>query len=255
MPANIKVSQLDNTNESFGIEEGTEKRKLAEVINQRLKNHQIKLKKNQNCAIEFVVGASSDFWDKYSPIGHFANTKTWLEERYGEGSVVAKREHYDELNPHCHFIVVPIVDKEIKWKNRNGSGSRIESRMSIREITGGREKLRLLQDDYFAFIAPYGAKYGIEFKRGNLKAKNTLDQYTKHTNYELGEIRLKLASIKDEKEKLTLLLGLSEKVSEIEATTLELAKASDQERLLRRLNFKRGIGAEGDTPRKRPKRL
>ena len=70
----------------------------------------------------------------------------------------------------------------------------------------------------------YGARHQVEFKRGNLRAKNTLDQYTKHTNYELGEIRLKLASIKDEKEKL---LGLSEKLSEIEATTLELAKASE----------------------------
>jgi hypothetical protein len=253
MPKNIKPSLQENMNQYFGS--GVlEPKKLADVINDRLNNHGIKLKKNQNCAIEFVVGASSDFWKSYSPSGHFSNAHKWLEERYGKGSVVSKSEHYDELNPHCHFIVVPVLQKEIKWKNRNGSGSRVESRLSIREITGGRDKLRKLQDDYFEFISPFGAKYGLEFKRGNLKAQNTLDQYVQHTSHELGEIRLKLASLSDEKEKLALLLGLTAKVAEIEDNAVELAKKAELEKFIRKINFKRGIGSEMDAPRKKPGR-
>ena len=164
---------------------------------------------------------------------------------------MAKSEHYDESNPHCHFIVVPIEKKTIKWKNRNGSGSREEDRLAIREITGGREKLRKLQDDYFAFIHPFGEKYGIEFKRGKLKAKDTLDEYTRQTNHELGEIRAQLAALSDEEERLQRLVDLKQKRAEIAANALELDKKVEKEKLIQKLNFKRGIGTELDTPRKR----
>ena len=50
----------------------------------------------------------------------FANTQNWLEKRYGKGSEVAVFEHYDESNPHVHFVVVLIVEKSVKWKNRRG---------------------------------------------------------------------------------------------------------------------------------------
>ena len=225
---------------------------LKDVINHRLDAHSIQLKSNQNCAIEFVVGASKDFWERYHPRGHFSNAHTWLEEKYGRGSVVAKSEHFDESNPHCHFIVVPIQEKEIKWKNRNGQGSRIESRLAIREITGGREKLRTMQDDYFKFIKPYGDAHGIEFKRGERKAKGELEKYVQHTNHEIGEIGEKIKAIRSdlrpEKERLERIIAYDNKMAEIEAKTANLEREAAREDKAKKINFDRGVGSELDRP-------
>lgn len=219
---------------------------LAQVIDHRLNQHNIKLKSNQNCAIEFVVGASKDFWEKYTPDGHFSNCHKFLENKYGKGSVVAKSSHLDETNPHCHFIVVPIQEKEIKWKNRSGLGSRKESRLAIREATGGREKLRTLQDDYFKFIEPYGRRFGVEFKRGKLKERGERDKYIKYTNHELTEFTTQLNAITSDlsnaKEKLVQIAALEEKTRQIEENKAKTQK----EDVARRKNFKRGINSDFD---------
>lgn len=250
-PKNIRpLATRFNSSSYHGDEKKPIPVNLKEAINQRIDAHSIKLKSSQNCAIEFVIGASKDFWEKYDPRGHFSNAHEWLEKKYGEGSVVSKSEHFDESNPHCHFIVVPILQKEIKWKNRNGEGSRSESRMAIREATGGREKLRALQDDYFKFIKPYGDAVEVEFKRGEKKAAGTLEKYVKNTNYEIGEISEKIKALRSDlsssKEKVAQLINLENRVQQIEDNKSNLQVDASIEDKTKKSNFDRGVGSELD---------
>ena len=141
---------LENHEDYLGKRETT----LAEAIEERLKINEVKgIKSNSNLAIEYVVGINDKkAWDNYNFDGFVSNTKQWLERRHGKDSVVAVYSHLDESNPHAHIIVVPIEKKIVKWKNTKGSGERTESRLNTRDYTGGREKLRGLQNDYFEHL-------------------------------------------------------------------------------------------------------
>jgi hypothetical protein len=168
---------------------------LKDCIDRRIKEAGVKVRKDSVHAIEIVVGASPEFFDKYSASGHFSNCQKWLNNRYGKENIVAVYEHHqDESTPHAHFIVVPIVQKEVKWKNKNRQGIKKENRLCARDLTGTPAKLSQLQDDYFNFIKGFGANYGVEFYRGT-KASNELKQYSKSTIHELGHLRNELSKI------------------------------------------------------------
>lgn len=200
-PVNIKKDKSHTNSYSYydlsKNEEPFNKGNLKECIDNRLKSAGVKIKKNSVNAIEFVVSASPEFFNVYSASGYFANCHNWLSERYGEENIVARYEHHhDESTPHAHFIVVPIVEKEIKWKNQKGQGVKTENRLCARDLTGNKEKLVQLQEDYYNFIYPYGKRYGVEFYRGT-KASNELKQYTKNTIHELGHLRHELNKINE----------------------------------------------------------
>jgi hypothetical protein len=167
---------------------------IQDCIDARFLEAGVKERSNSVVAIEFVVGASPDFFDAYSASGHFSNCAKWLKEKYGEKNVVARFEHYDESTPHCHFIVTPVIEKEVKWKNSNGQGIKLQNSLCARDLTGNKDKLKDLQQAYFDFIKPYGANYGVKFQ-DRTPAENQIKNYTKHTNHELGLLRNSIASI------------------------------------------------------------
>ena len=137
---------------------------IQDCIDARFLEAGVKERSNSVVAIEFVVGASPDFFDAYSASGHFSNCAKWLKEKYGEKNVVARFEHYDESTPHCHFIVTPVIEKEVKWKNSNGQGTKIQNSLCARDLTGNKDKLKDLQQAYYDFIKPYGESYGVKFQ-------------------------------------------------------------------------------------------
>lgn len=185
---------------------------LKDVIDSRIEEAGCKVKSNSVVALEFVVSASKEFFEKYSASGHFSNCHKWLEDRYGMDNVVAMYTHNDETTPHAHFIVVPIVEKSVKWKNQKGEGEKIESRLCARDLTGNKEKLENLQDDYFTFIKKFGDSCGVPFYRGT-KASNQLKEYTKKTDHTLGKLRY-------------VMEALEEKITEID-TRLKKGEISD----------------------------
>lgn len=112
--------------------------------------------------------------------------------------MVAIFEHYDESNPHAHFVVVPIVEA-VKWKNRRGEGERTEKRLNVRDHTGGPDKLRDLQNGYFRHLVDtYGAgknnKLGVPIYRGTL-VENQTREYIEATDAKIGRLRAELATI------------------------------------------------------------
>lgn len=180
------------------------------------------MRKDSNVAIEYVLGINDKkAWVNYSSSGYFMNAKEWIEKRHGKGSVIAFSFHQDESNPHAHFIVVPVVQKEVKWKNRRGEGVKIEKRIDTRSYTGGRLKLRQLQDDYFAFASNFQHKMGINIYRGKLVEEQTKD-YIKKTDHQIGEMRNRLHSMSDGIEKMKIDLEIKEKQKKIEESNLKL---------------------------------
>jgi hypothetical protein len=104
--------------------------KLQDLVQKRIKEDEIKLRKNSNVAIEIVMTINDKkAWDNYSFSGFNSNSLKFLEDKFGEGSVLAKYEHLDESNPHVHFVVLPTVKKEVKWKNQKGEGSKEQVRI------------------------------------------------------------------------------------------------------------------------------
>jgi hypothetical protein len=225
----IKTEYVLESHEDFlGKKETT----LSEAIDERLKLNNVKgIRKNSNLAIEYVVGINDKkAWDNYSFDGFVNQVSQWLEERHGLNSVVAVYSHDDESNPHAHIVVVPVEEKTVKWKNQQGSGERIEKRLNTRDFTGGREKLRDLQNDYFEYLTKRfdgGKKLGLELFRGTL-VENQAKEYVERTNHEIGGLRSVLASLSDENAKNILLSQISGKEMEIALKQIELKKEEDR---------------------------
>lgn len=190
IPDNIDKERIEDNRE---ITRGGSN--LTEAIDNRLERAGVKERKNSVVAIEIVVSANKDFWQHYEPKVFFDNAEIWLAEKYGLENIVARHEHYDESNPHCHFMLIPIVEKEVKWKNEKGEGVKTENRLSARDLTGTKKHLIDLQDDYFQHLHKrynWRLTPEKEFVRGKSALENN-KKYSKQTNHELGVLRDDLA--------------------------------------------------------------
>lgn len=206
-PENIDAEGRHST---FYIDEGksedyltTKETNLQEVVSNRLQENNVTgIRSNSRVAIEYVLGISdTQAWENYSADGYFLQCMKWLEDKHGKGSVVSYSLHEDESNPHAHFVVVPLVTKEVKWKNKKGSGTRTETRSNVREFINGRDTLRQLQTDYHEFAKRFEKKMGIELYRGTYAEFQT-KEYSRSTDHEIGKIRAELAVLKTNKEKI-----------------------------------------------------
>jgi hypothetical protein len=163
---------------------------MQEMVERRLKELKVKgIKSNSTKAIEVVVSVSDpDFFYSqggYTPLGYGANEMKWLEDNYfGHGNVVCGYMHMEESKPHWHFICVPVREKEVAYKNRYGSGKRLEMRLCANDIIDGKEKLSALQDAYYEHC---NSRYNhiVPFWRG-LKAEKQKKEYTLKTDAKLA---------------------------------------------------------------------
>lgn len=217
---------------------------IEQAINNRLQALNIKPRANSVVALEYVIALTggakekADMWQNYSESGFLMDATRWIAERHGGMQNVASISmHYDESNPHAHIVVLPIIEKTVKWKNQNGQGERVENRLCARDYTGHPDKLRQLQDDYFKFIEPYGEKMGVKFYRGT-KKEEQLKQYTEATDHELGKLRAKLDTIKDLAEAKVLLLEIEAKKAEFEKKQGELGRVIELHKEQNRTNEK-----------------
>ena len=176
--------------------------RLQDKIQERLEDTGVKVRKNSNVAIEIVLGSTPDFWKKYSPDGFFSQARQFIAEEFGgKDNIIAQYSHFDETNPHVHFVVTPIKHKVFKYRNGSGDLHKSKYALCARDFTGSKEKLRGLQDRYHQFCKSFGDRYGIEFYRGT-KSEEQTKTYTRETTAELGRLRNDLYSLKQDLEKI-----------------------------------------------------
>jgi hypothetical protein len=184
MPSNIKVDKIEQNFEWIDGDKPT----FKQAIYDKLKG--IKVRKNAVVALEFIVSASPEFFknEYYSASGFLSECEKFLGRRYGWDNMVATNQHFDEQTPHVHILIVPIVEKTRRWKNRSGEGeTNKERRLCARDLTGDRFKLRQLQDDFHKFIIPYGKIAQVEFVRGTPVEEQTR-VYTERTDHRLSRM-------------------------------------------------------------------
>jgi len=199
VPDGINVSQSDMNIGHVFNNDPDEEISIEESVKRRIKKSGVKVKKNSVMALEYVLSTSPDFYQVYSPSGHFSNSIKWIAKKHGQENLISYHEHYDEINPHVHVIVVPIIKKQVRWKCKKGNeyleGSKIEDRLCARDFTGNPKLLRKLQDDYYEFCRPYGEKYGITFERG-IKVEEQTTKYARKTNHEMGLLNIQMENCK-----------------------------------------------------------
>lgn len=191
MPDNINISQ-SGQNRMIVCRSDWEDEQLSmqEMVERRLQELKVKgIKKNSTKAIEVVVSVSDlNFFNAsggYCPLGYGSNEMKWLEDTYfGQGNVVCGYMHMDETKPHWHFICIPAKEKEVAYKNRYGSGTKLEMRLCANDIIDGKEKLSAIQDAYHEHCS---TRYGhiVPFYRG-LRAEDEKREYTLKTDAKLA---------------------------------------------------------------------
>lgn len=209
--------------EGYHTHETVGDKSMNERIKERLKELGITPRKNSVMALEYVVALSGNPEEKkimkenYDMGGFLSDAMKWIVERHGGmQNLVAVSKHFDESNPHAHIIVLPIVEKTVKWKNQNGSGEQTENRLCARDFTGDVDKLSKLQTDFHGFVEPYGEKMGgVKFYRGT-KKEEQLKEYTRNTSHELGVLRGKLDTVTTAAEAVAVKLELEAKKVEFE---------------------------------------
>lgn len=222
---------------------------LEEAITNRLKTLNIKPRSNSVAALEYVVGLVGskkeieEAYKNYSATGFLGSyAKDFLAKRHGHENIVSVSLHFDEGNPHAHIIVVPIVEKEVSWKNKNGSGTRRDSRLCARDFTGHRDKLSQLQTDYFNDIKNLEKTMGIDIYRG-IKKEEQLRTYTQKTNHELGELRAKFETAKTIEEAKAIEKEIAAKKAEFEQKQGEMGKIIEkhEQKLSKDDKWKKGM--------------
>jgi len=182
MPENVIVAKTPgNFNKIVG-----DKATYKEAIDERLKG--MRVRRNSVVAIEFVIGASEDFYKGKMPAGKYlSHCFDFVKKRYGADNVISIDAHYDEANPHVHVLITPVVEKMVKWKNQRGSGMKKEKRLCARDITGGPTKLRALQEDFYQHIRQIERVAGVKFEPRVL-AENQTKEYSRKTDYRMAQI-------------------------------------------------------------------
>jgi hypothetical protein len=189
---------------------------IEDRVNERLAEAGIKPRKNSVYAIEYIVSLSPDAMreidKRYSMPTLLDHLSHFVAIKHGKENVVSISHHQDESNPHAHVVVVPIVEKEIKSKNRYGEKTEIKSRLCARDFTGGKEKLRQLQTDYFNYLHEEHHYINVNKRFPDIKFERGVDArdriargeyYTKMTNHVLGEIKQELMELRENHSKLS----------------------------------------------------
>ena len=210
-PDNIDKSKTMENRMLFARDEwADENLSMQEMVERRLNELNVKgIKKNSTKAIEVVVSVSDGYFFHnpkngfgYSPMGYGINEMNWLEDKYfGKGNVVCGYLHMEETKPHWHFICIPVKEKEVAYKNRYGSGKKMEMRLCANDIIHGYMKVKVegsdkevevhklsnMQQQYYEHCRDtYG--HIMEFWRG-LKAEDQKRKYVQKTDYEMAKLR------------------------------------------------------------------
>lgn len=109
-----------------------------------------KRRKDAVLAVEYVMTASPEWWDKASSAQQadfFEQSKKWLADKYGAANIITASVHRDETSPHLSAFVVPITK---------------DGRLSAKEFIGNRTKMTNDQTTFAKAVQHLGLERGIE---------------------------------------------------------------------------------------------
>lgn len=97
---------------------------FASAINKRVEEIQSqqkrKIRKDCPRALEYVISASSEFFENATEeekSDYFKKSLEYLKSRHGNENVISAVIHNDEATSHMHVVVVPVKDKKLNPKH------------------------------------------------------------------------------------------------------------------------------------------
>ena len=204
---------------------------LQQMINKRINECGIKVRKGQSRSLEIIFGGSPEALSSLSPeqLDQWAkDTIQWAKDEWGAENVMYAALHMDESTPHLHLIVVPIVKGQSR---RSASKAAQDSKKGIKRKSYNKDpqKLRLSANDVYTKSRLYGyhtsyakivgKKYGLQrgirAEAGSVKKHQSSIEYNRALE---NETRAKERRIE----------GLDEAIAERENIIRELQKQETQ---------------------------
>jgi len=113
---------------------------FLDLVNARLKVCHIKPRKNACRALEFILTAGPEFFNKIQSRDVWVKNATdFLEQRFGKANVVHLMAHFDETTPHIHAIVVPIVKANDRAKKLNKRDWKLDAKGILESMEAERK--------------------------------------------------------------------------------------------------------------------
>ena len=129
-------------------------RKPLEAFDRLMAIHSIEPRKNAVLATELVVSFSPEMIGKI-PIKKWAEKNlAWVKNEFRDDAILSAELHMDESTPHIHFLVAPIIKKQVRGK--------LAVRLSAKDYFDGREKMQGLQDRYSEAMRTFGLTRGVK---------------------------------------------------------------------------------------------
>ncbi|MGN5221773.1 plasmid recombination protein [Aeromonas veronii] len=128
MPPNADPSKT-HLNHFEGGGMATLKKNLASVT-------QVSTAKNPVIAVEYIVTASPDQLQRpdFDLEGYFKAARAYLDKLVGAENLIHAAIHYDESNPHGHFIYTPIIELEPGIRRRSVVVGKDADGKQLREV-------------------------------------------------------------------------------------------------------------------------
>lgn len=122
----------------------------AKDLSKKIKEHYekigAKVKENSVLAVDLMLTTSPEFFQNNGQTWHrngkilpefqkkiddwVATQIDFVKKEFGENAVKSAVLHLDETSPHIHFLITTEETKEVKFKNRHGSGSKISTSLN-----------------------------------------------------------------------------------------------------------------------------
>lgn len=148
------------------IVHGDKNKSYVESFNEITKD--IKIRKNAVLAIECFMSVSpeANFLKDHEKILEWSkNSIEWLKEKFGEENIIKSHLHLDEMTPHLHTFIIPVV----REKNK-------KQLSSYSFLGGSRTKLSDWQTEYYNKVKKFNLERGI--KGSQATHKSTREFYT-----------------------------------------------------------------------------
>lgn len=148
-----------------------------------------KRRKDAVLAVEYVMTASPEWWDKASfdqQESFLCRSYEWLQEKYGRENIITATIHRDELTPHLSAFVVPIT---------------ADGRLSAKEFIGNKTKMSRDQTTFAESVRELGLERGIEgslAKHQRVKSHYASIQQVEKAIPQISEEELKPKKVKGE---------------------------------------------------------
>jgi hypothetical protein len=208
MPPNADPSKT-HLNHFEGGGMVTLKKNLASVT-------QASTAKNPVIAVEYIVTASPDQLQRpdFDLEGYFKAARAYLDKLVGAENLIHAAIHYDESNPHGHFIYTPIIELEPGIRRRSVVVGKDADGKQLREVRefptkagralNGKKFTGLdasvqLQTDFAEQVGkPFGLIRGVRKSRAHHTEVKTFYGGLEAVKTELAEARTQLEAAKAE---------------------------------------------------------